>query len=103
MLFRSVGQFHDLHQALPLEGGMFVAPVEEEDDRLGILEGVGILRPIERQHRKDARGLLHEIHEQGTAAGVLVLAGLVEVGAGNENDLRQLGVLGLLLERDALR
>ena len=85
---------HDV-AVLLLDDRMAAAAVHVEDDRLGALEGLGVLRPAVAGHDgEDAGRLLEHLHEDGAAGEELVFARAVALAAGDEDDLGHLGILG---------
>ena len=74
----------------------------EEDDGLRTIEGLRVRRPaVAHKDGEDTRRLLQQFHQQGTAGEILVFARLGAGGAGDEDDLDQLGVGRLHLDRHA--
>ncbi|TXT37357.1 MAG: hypothetical protein FD138_681 [Planctomycetota bacterium] len=89
-LIRQLSQFI---QPLRREQRMLIAAVKQTHNRLCSRQRFRLLRPVQCQHRKDSGGLLEQVAKHRTARDIFVLARLVEIRTGDEDDLHQLGIV----------
>src|SRR5262245_8609611 len=94
-----IDELLDLGRPVAGQDSVFLGPVEQEHDDLGPGQRLRLLRPVESNNRSQPGRLPEQVGEDGTPGDVLMLAWLVEVGPGDQDDLNTLGVGRQILDR----